>query len=103
MKQKKQLTLGSTNHSRQSSQGSESSKNNYKRCYLQISPRFDSNNGLAFKNELKEVKIISSQHEYLSPNQEIIPHHRKSVQSLKEDPLKKSQFSKIIHTIDEFQ
>ncbi|CAD8045677.1 unnamed protein product [Paramecium sonneborni] len=106
MKHKKQLTLRSANHSRQSSissQGSESSKNQTNGCYLQISPRFDANNGLAFKNELKVIKIASPKNESLSPHQEIIPHHRKSVQSMKDDPLKKSQFSKTIHTIDELQ
>ncbi|CAK78961.1 unnamed protein product (macronuclear) [Paramecium tetraurelia] len=106
MKHKKQITLRSANHSRQSSissQGSESSKNKFNGCYIQISPRFDANNGLAFKNELKEVKITSPKHEGISTHQEIIPHHRKSVQSMREDPLKKSQFSKVVHTIDELK
>ena len=43
-------------------------KNKFNGCYIQISPRFDANNGLAFKNELKEVKITSPKHECLSPH-----------------------------------
>ncbi|CAD8078045.1 unnamed protein product [Paramecium primaurelia] len=94
---RKQLTIQLGSKSRQtspSSQGSETPKHKKSNSYMQFSPKLDCNNGLSFVNEIKEVKITSPRTEDLhSPKSQPLK-QIKYQNILKDEQMKKSQFSK---------